>query len=293
MVGLTLGEKRSMRQGKEPAASPPLLETSRGVGSSQTKLAALLDEMRRAARKTGVDVDGPLGPVLSALILVLGVCVAELRMISVEYGSQALQRLQAVRAADEAATSRLQTQMEAAKIRIVHDFRSDIARDFDKLTVGRVRAEVWKISLIAAVVLIASVAVSLIVGYRWGRTNATASIYKTESRLQAAFRNGLPGASHWAGLMAWNDILIALQFCDTNAVLVISQHSRRACKVPLWIEPDHGAPDAVLDDIEARAIQLQKEAEESLRAAQARDQAETAPAIAKPGSLSERSRPTH
>jgi hypothetical protein len=296
MVGLTLGEKRSMRQGKEPAASPPLQKTSRGVGSSQTKLAALLDEMRRAARKTGVDVDGPLGPVLSALILVLewlGVCVAELRMISVEYGSQALQRLQAVRAADEAATSRLQTQMEAAKIRIVHDFRADIARDFDKLTVGRVRAEVWKISLIATVVLIASVAVSLIVGYRWGRTNATASIYETESRLQAAFRNGLPGASHWAGLMAWNDILIALQFCDTNADLVISQHGRRACKVPLWIEPDHGAPDAVLDDIEARAIQLQKEAEESLRAAQARDQAEGAPSSTNRGSQSERSKLSH
>ena len=93
--------------------------------------------------------------------------------------------------------------------------------------------------------------------------------------------------------MAWNDILIALQFCNANADLVISQHGRRACKVPLWIEPDHGAPDAVLDDIEARAIQLQKEAEESLRAAQARDQAETAPASPKPGSLSERSKSTH
>ena len=285
-----------MRQVNKPAASLPQQETSGGAGSSQTKLAALLDEMRRAARKTGVDVDGPLGPVLSALILVLewlGVCVAELRMISVEYGSQALQRLQAVRAADEAATSHLETQMEAAKIRIVHDFRADIARDFDKLTVGRVRAEVWKISLIAAIVLVASVTLSLVAGYHWGRTNAEASIYETESRLQAGFRNGLRGASHWAGLMAWNDILIALQFCDTNADLVISQHGRRACKVPLWIEPDHGAPDAVLDDIEARAIQLQKEAEESLRAAQARDQAETAPASAKPGSLSERSRPTH
>jgi len=202
MVGLTLGEKRSMRQGKEPAASPPLQETSRGVGSSQTKLAALLDEMRRAARKTGVDVDGPLGPVLSALILVLewlGVCVAELRMISVEYGSQALQRLQAVRAADEAATSRLQTQMEAAKIRIVHDFRADIARDFDKLTVGRVRAEVWKISLIAAVVLIASVAVSLIVGYRWGRTNATASIYETESACRRRSAMGYRGRKPLGG----------------------------------------------------------------------------------------------
>ena len=94
--------------------------------------------------------------------------------------------------------------------------------------------------------------------------------------------------------MTWNDILIALQFCDTNADLVISQHGRRACKVPLWIEPDHGAQDAVLDDIDARLSRLHDEAEEALRAAQARDQAEGAAAPStKPGSISERSKLSH
>ncbi len=286
-----------MRKLNEPVASLPPPEKSGGASSLQTRLAALIDEMRKAARKTGVDADGPLGPVLSAFILILewlGVCVAELRSTSVEYGNQALQRLQAIRTADEAATTRMQTQMEAAKVRILQEFRSDIAKDLDKLTAGRVRAEIWKISLIAALVLVASGAASLAVGYRWGRANAEASIHETESRLQAAFRNGHPGASHWAGLMTWNDILIALQFCDTNADLVISQHGRRACKVPLWIEPDLGAPDAVLDDIDARLSRLHDEAEEAPRAAQARDQAEVAPAPStKPGSISERSKPTH
>ena len=128
---------------------------------------------------------------LSAFILILewlGGRIAELRSISVEYGNQALQRLQAVRTADEAATTRMQTQMEAAKVRILQEFRYDIAKDLDKLTAGRVRAEIWKISLIAAIVLVASGAASLAVGYRWGRANAEASIHETESRLQFAFR---------------------------------------------------------------------------------------------------------
>jgi len=244
--------------------------------------------MRRAARKTGVDVDGPLGPVLSAFILILewlGACIAELRSISVEYGSQTLQRLQAVRATDEAATTRMQTQMEAAKVRILHDFRYDIAKDFDKLTAGRVRAEIWKISLIAALVLVASGAASLAVGYRWGRASAEASIHETEGRLMAAFRYGVDGASYWVGLMSWNNIDYALRLCRERPDLAAIQHGRRACKVPLWIEPDQGAPDVVLDDILANARQMQGEEDEKLRTPQVRDQIEAAPApSAKPRS---------
>ena len=182
-----------MRKLNEPVASLPPPEKSGGASSLQTRLAALIGELRQAARKTGVEADGPLGPVLSAFVLILewlGVCLAELRGISVEYGSQALQRLQAVRAADEAATIRMQSQMESAKVRILHDLRDDLARDFDKLTAGRVRAEIWKISLVATLVLTASVATNLAVGYRWGRATAGASIHETEARLTAP-RSGM------------------------------------------------------------------------------------------------------
>ena len=182
-----------MRKLNEPVASLPPPEKSGGASSLQTRLAALIGELRQAARKTGVDADGPLGPVLSAFILILewlGVCIAELRAITVEYGSQALQRRQADRAADEAAANRMQTQMEAVKVRILHDFRYDIAKDFDKLTAGRVRAEIWKISLVATLVLTASVATNLAVGYRWGRATAGASIHETEARLTAP-RSGM------------------------------------------------------------------------------------------------------
>jgi hypothetical protein len=277
-----------MRKLNEPVASLPPPEKSGGGSSMQTRLAALIDEMRQAARKTGVEADGPLGPVLSAFVLILewlGVCIAELRAMTMEYGSQALQRRQADRAADEAATTRMQTQMEAAKVRILHDFRYDIAKDFDKLTAGRVRAEIWKISLVAALVLAASVATSLAVGYLWGRARAEASIHETESRLIAAFRDGLPGASHWVGLMSWNDIMLALEQCHERPGLVSVQHDRRACYVPLWIEPEKGAPDAVLDDLISETRQLQERA----RAPEPQNQAgpEDAPPL-KPGSAQQR-----
>ncbi|HVB89637.1 MAG TPA: hypothetical protein VND97_05500 [Beijerinckiaceae bacterium] len=252
-----------MRKLNEPVASLPPPEKSGGASSLQTRLAALIDEMRRAARKTGVDVDGPLGPVLSAFILILewlGGCIAELRSISLEYGSQTLQRLQAVRAADEAATTRMQTQMEAAKVRILHDFRYDIAKDFDKLTADRVRAEIWKTSLIAAFVLVASSAACFAVGYRWGRASAETSIHETEGRLMAAFRYGVNGASYWVGLMSWNNIDYALELCRTRPDLAATQHGRRACNVPLWIEPDRGAPDAVVNDLMSETRQLQEQA---------------------------------
>ena len=281
-----------MRKLNEPVASLPPPEKSGGGSSMQTRLAALIDEMRQAARKTGVDADGPLGPVLKALILILewlGACVAELRAITVEYGSQALQRRQADRAADEAATTRLQTQMEAAKVAIVHDFRADITRDFEKLTVGRVRTEVWKISLIAAAVLAASIAASLSVGYRWGGANAEASIHETEGRLVAAFRYGMIGASNWVGLMSWNDINHALEQCRTRPDLAAIQHDRHACNVPLWIEPDEGAPDAVLNDFISEAHQLQ----EQLRAPEPQGQtgADAGPPP-KPGPAPQRPKPS-
>ncbi|HXW71156.1 MAG TPA: hypothetical protein VEK34_06945 [Methylocella sp.] len=283
-----------MRKLNEPVPSLPPPEKSGGASSLQIKLTALIDELRRAARKTGVDVDGPLGPVLSAFILILewlGACIAELRGISVEYGHQSLQRLQAVRADDEAATTRMQTQMEAAKVRILHDFRDDIAKDFDKLTAGRVHAEIWKISLIAALVLVASGAACLAVGYRWGRASAEASIHETESRLMAAFRYGVNGASYWVGLMSWNNIDYALELCRTRSDLSATQRGRRACNVPLWIEPDQGAPDVVLDDILDRAHQMQGEEDEALRAPPIRDQIEAAPApSAKPRSPPDRSK---
>ncbi len=277
-----------MSQPNQAAAALPPPEKSGGASFLQTKLAALVDEIRRAGHEYGLESDDPFNPVLKALILVLewlGACVAELRRITVEYGSQALQRRQADRAADEAAILRLQTQIEATRTKFIRDYGDAIIASVNELAVRRMRLVARNSGLIAAAVLTASIAASLGVGYRWGRVNAEASIHETESRLIAAFKDGLPGASYWVGLMSWNNIDYALQLCRTRPDLASTEHGRRACKVPLWIEPDQGAPDAVLDDIISETRQLQKRA----RAPEPQNQAgpEDAPPL-KPGSAQQR-----
>ena len=291
LAGLNRG-RRSMRKLNEPVASLPPPEKSGGASSLQTRLAVLIDELRQAARKTGVEVDGPLGPVLSALVLILewlGACVAELRAITIEYGSQALQRRQADKAADEAAILRLQTQIEAARTKFIRDYGDAIIASVNELAVRRMRLVARNSGLIAAAVLTASIAASLGVGYRWGRANAEASIHETEGRLIAAFRYGVSGASNWVGLMSWNDINYALELCRRRPDLAATQHGRRACKVPLWIEPDQGAPDAVLDDILGEARQMQEQA----RAPEPQNQAapEASPSL-KPASAQQRPKPS-
>jgi hypothetical protein len=236
-----------MRQVNEPA-SLPRPETPGGV---IPKLEAHIEELRQASRKYGLESDDPFSPVMKALIHVLqwlGALVAELQRISLDHGHQTLQRLQAVRAADEAAASRLKTQMEADETRIVRNFGASIAQAFDEATAGRVRAEVWKIALRAVLVLAASNAAALGLGYQWGRANAEATIHQTERRLEAAFRNGLPGASSWLDLMTWNDIDFSLRQCTDQKLSFRASNGRRACRVPLWIEPDRATPEVVLGE---------------------------------------------
>jgi hypothetical protein len=245
-----------MRHINEPASLPPP-EKSDGMSS---KLSALIDELRRSSREYGLESDDPFSPVMSALVHVLqwlGALVSELRKITVDYGNQTLQRLQAMRTADEAAAARLQTQMEADRVRIVYDFGASISDVLDRATVGRLRAEVWKIGLGAAFALAVCTAASLALGYRWGRANAEVEIYATASRLEAAFRYGLSGASSWVGLMTWNNIDFALRQCDDRKLSFKATNGRRACNVPLWIEQDLGAPHAVLEDIVSEARRLQ------------------------------------
>lgn len=87
----------------------------------------------------------------------------------------------------------------------------------------------------AAGVLFAVVAVCLAGGYWWGRSSAQSEIRQTEAGLQAAFSNGSDAAKAWWSLMAWNDPRKALAQCQGKAISI--QGGRRACLVPLWVEP--------------------------------------------------------
>ncbi len=72
-------------------------------------------------------------------------------------------------------------------------------------------------------------------GFLWGVTLANASVHQTEQQLALAFRGGPSAAAAWANLMRSNDAGLMLAACTGSAVKVIEE--RRACSVPLWLDP--------------------------------------------------------
>lgn len=72
-------------------------------------------------------------------------------------------------------------------------------------------------------------------GFLWGQSLANAAVRQTEQQLALAFRSGPSAAAAWANLMRSNDAGLMLAACTGSAVKVIEE--RRACSVPLWLDP--------------------------------------------------------
>ena len=72
-------------------------------------------------------------------------------------------------------------------------------------------------------------------GFMGGWTAANASVHQTEQQLALAFRDGPKAATAWANLMRWNSADLALAAC--TGALVKTVEGRRACNVPMWLDP--------------------------------------------------------
>ena len=105
-------------------------------------------------------------------------------------------------------------------------------RGFANQAAAFVRAQNLRTALIAGGVLVGGIVLAGGGGYWWGHRSAKAVIAETETGLQTAFQNGPEAAREWWSLMAWNDPRKALAECKLSV-----QAGRRACQVPLWIEP--------------------------------------------------------
>jgi hypothetical protein len=207
-------------------------------------MATLVAQMRIAARQAGIDDDGPLTPLLQAIILTLerlGTLTDRNARITTEHAIALATTLRDARQSADAETQRFYTSLEAAKANTVRDIAHHIARSADAALTRRVRVFDRNTALIAAAVLVSSILAACAGGYWWGNSSALATIHETEWRLQAAFRQGEQGASLWAALMEWNqDILGAIRQCSGAATAI--QDGRRGCQVPLWIEKPPSSP---------------------------------------------------
>ncbi|PZP41927.1 MAG: hypothetical protein DI601_19735 [Azospirillum brasilense] len=73
-------------------------------------------------------------------------------------------------------------------------------------------------------------------GYAWGRAEEAARTRDAAGALAAALRDGSASARAWLGLMENNDVQAALRRCEGRTVWTDAT-GRRACVVPLWLDP--------------------------------------------------------
>jgi hypothetical protein len=109
------------------------------------------------------------------------------------------------------------------------------ARGADLRSAALVRAHGRRTMLTYSLTFLIGVAAAAGGGYLWGQRTANAAIQQTEQHLALAFQNGPPAAATWANLMRSNDADLALAGCTGSALKVMD--GRRACNVPLWLDP--------------------------------------------------------
>jgi hypothetical protein len=106
----------------------------------------------------------------------------------------------------------------------------------DQRAVDLARSHKWRTLLISGAVLAGAVLLALGSGFAWGRQTANAAIAETDRRLVAAFTDGPDAARAWVMLIEQNDLPRALANCK-GATVYADQAGRKACAMPLYIEP--------------------------------------------------------
>jgi hypothetical protein len=171
-------------------------------------------DVRAAADRAGLRQD-PYGQVLDALSVALGLFPQLVRQLdgAVERGRQPL---------DDTALDRL---LRAA------------VSGADRRAAALARARTSRTAVLASIVLVLLGGAGLIGGYWWGRADASSRYRTTDAGLAAAFRDGPGTAAKWLDLMRWNSLPEALKACDQGQAFTDQQSGRRACSLPLWLEP--------------------------------------------------------
>lgn len=111
----------------------------------------------------------------------------------------------------------------------------------DRRTTELVRAHNLRTLLICGGGFLGSLVAVAIVAFLWGRAAADVAIHETEQRLVAAFQDGPGAAAAWANLMEQNDVQHSRSMC-TGPRAYTDQAGRKACLLPMWVEPPRRAP---------------------------------------------------
>jgi hypothetical protein len=204
---------------------------------------ALIAELREAARHAGIQRDDPMMPLLTTLahqIRFLANRTAKSDRVAAEMSDRIIDALQQSRQAADTEIARFKAGIERTEAGTIERIADHIARAADRALTRRVTILQWNRVAWAAAFLVCLTVGSLVGGYWWGRDTTLSNINETEAGLQVAFETGAGGAQKWLNLMQWNTITDALAQCTGAAISI--QGGRKACGVPLWIEPPQPSP---------------------------------------------------
>ena len=199
---------------------------------------ALIAALREAARQAGVQRDDPMMPLLSAFarsIRFLGTRTTKSDGIIAEMSERMINALQLSRQSADSEIARFQAGIALTETVTIQRIADNIARAADRALTRRVTVLQWSRVAWAAAILVSLTVGSLVGGYWWGHETTLGSIQETDTGLQIAFQNGAGDARKWLDLMQWNTLSNALGQCTGGSVSI--QDGRKACNVPLWIEP--------------------------------------------------------
>lgn len=82
---------------------------------------------------------------------------------------------------------------------------------------------------------------SCVVGYAYGRAEEATRTAMVSEALAPSLRDGSASARAWLDLMRNNDLLAALRRCEGRSVSTDAA-GRRACAIPLWLDPPSATP---------------------------------------------------
>ena len=237
----------------QEASSPAPLAlpapTVAAAGRASEKAAAveaesLIAELREAARLAGVTRNDPMMPLLKGLadsLRFVGTRTAEAERGIAAASQRVVDALVQARATAEAEERRFRQALALAQGDTIEKVGDAIAASADAALMRRVRVFDRNTALLAAAVLVLAAGGCLWGGYHWGSSDARADIHQTEAGLRQAFAQGPAEAASWLGLMQWNSLQAILEHCGRGRAFFV-QGGRRACNIPLWIEPPQPSP---------------------------------------------------
>ncbi len=186
------------------------------VDTFTAKVQAAQADLQHGIDRAGLR-DDPFRHPLQALSGVMGlfpVLVAQLTGV-VEQARQPL---------DPAAVERTVERLEQAAVRGADRRAAELARSRNRRTL-LTYGGAFAISILAAAGS----------GFVWGQASANAAVRQTDQQLALAYRDGPSAAAIWANLMRSNDANLMLAACTGPAVKTLE--GRKACNLPMWLEP--------------------------------------------------------